>query len=136
MPEHVVEALPRAETRAAVQVFGRAIGMPPPDEPRLAAVEGGWEPGRSLGVRDDRGAIAATAWSFGCRAAVPGGAVQASGVSRVGVRADRTRRGMLSALMRAQLADLAARGDVLASLRASEGVLYGRFGYGIATRFR
>ena len=136
MTELVVEVLPREETRAAVQMFGRAIGMPPPDEPRMASVEGGWEQGRSLGIRDDHGAIAGTAWSFGCRAAVPGGVVQASGVSRVAVRADHTRRGMLTALMRAQLANFAARGDVLASLRASEGVLYGRFGYGVATRFR
>ncbi|MGI5130578.1 GNAT family N-acetyltransferase [Pseudonocardia sp. CA-107938] len=136
MEAHVVEALGRDETRAAVQVFIRAIGMPPPDESRLAVLEAGWEPGRSMGIRGDGGALAATAWSFGCRTAVPGGTVQASGVSRVGVRADHTRRGMLTALMRAQLTDLAARGDVLASLRATEGVLYGRFGYGVATRYR
>jgi predicted acetyltransferase len=35
--------------------------------------------------------------------------------------------------MRAQLADLAARGDVFAALHASEPVIYSRFGYGVAT---
>ena len=102
----------------------------------MASVEAAWVEGRSLGVRGDDGAIVATAWSFGGQAAVPGGVVAASGVSRVAVRADHTRRGMLTALMRAQLSDLAARGEVLASLRASEAVLYGRYGYGVASRFR
>jgi predicted acetyltransferase len=40
---------------------------------------------------------------------------------------------VLTALLRRQLADLAARGEVVASLRASEAVIYERFGYGIAT---
>jgi predicted acetyltransferase len=136
VPDHVVEALSREQTRSAVHVFWNGIGMAPPDEARLATVDSTWEEGRNLGIRSDDGAIVGTAWSFGCRAAVPGGVVQASGVSRVGVRADHTRRGMLTALMRTQLADLVERGDVLASLRATEGVLYGRYGYGVATRFR
>jgi predicted acetyltransferase len=57
-------------------------------------------------------------------------------VTRVGVRADRTRRGLLTALMRAQLNDAAERGDVLAMLWASQAVIYDRFGYGVATRGR
>ncbi len=57
-------------------------------------------------------------------------------VTQVGVRADHTRRGLLSALMRAQLDDLLTRGEVLAALRASEARIYGRFGYGVATRAR
>jgi predicted acetyltransferase len=69
--------------------------------------------------------------------AVPGGAVlDAAAVTQVGVRADHTRRGLLSALMRAQLDDLAERGEVLAALHASEARIYGRFGYGVATRGR
>ena len=136
VPGHVVEALSREETRAAVHMFGRAIGVAPPDELRLGSVDATWQEGRNLGIRGDDGAIVGTAWSFGCRAAVPGAVVPASGVSRVAVRGDHTRRGMLTALMRAQLTDLAERGDVLASLRATEGVLYGRYGYGVATRYR
>jgi predicted acetyltransferase len=69
--------------------------------------------------------------------AVPGGAVlDTAAVTQVGVRADHTRRGVLTALMRAQLDDLAARGDVLAALHATEARIYGRFGYGVATRFQ
>jgi predicted acetyltransferase len=50
------------------------------------------------------------------------------------VRADHTRRGLLTALMRAQLDDVAARGETLAALHATEARIYGRFGYGVATR--
>ena len=68
---------------------------------------------------------------------MPGGAVlPLAAVTRVGVRADRTRRGLLTALMRAQLDDLRARGDVLALLWATESAIYGRYGYGVATRAR
>jgi hypothetical protein len=52
------------------------------------------------------------------------------------VRADHTRRGLLTALMRAQLDDVAARGEALAALHATEARIYGRFGYGVATRRR
>jgi predicted acetyltransferase len=38
--------------------------------------------------------------------------------------------------MRAQLHDVHERGEPLAGLWASEGVIYGRFGYGVATRGR
>ena len=75
--------------------------------------------------------------SYPSRTAVPGGAVlPTAAVTRVGVRADRTRRGLATALMRAQLDDLRARGDALALLWAIESGIYGRYGYGVATRAR
>ena len=75
--------------------------------------------------------------SYPSRTAVPGGAVlPLAAVTRVGVRADRTRRGLATALMRAQLDDLRARGDALALLWAIESGIYGRYGYGVATRAR
>ena len=45
-----------------------------------------------------------------------------------------TRRGHLGALMRSQLDEIHAAGEPLAILWASEGAIYGRFGYGSATR--
>jgi predicted acetyltransferase len=76
-----------------------------------------------------------TATSFGARMAVPGGAVlDTAAVSQVGVRADQTRRGVLTALMRAQLEEVAEHGPALAALHATEARIYGRFGYGVATR--
>ncbi|HVF33680.1 MAG TPA: GNAT family N-acetyltransferase [Acidimicrobiales bacterium] len=57
----------------------------------------------------------------------------AAGVTWVGVRPTHRRRGALTGIMRAQLADCHARGEALAILLASESVIYGRFGYGLAT---
>ena len=75
--------------------------------------------------------------SYPSRTVVPGGGVlPLAAVTRVGVRADRTRRGLATALMRAQLDDLRARGDALALLWAIESGIYGRYGYGVATRAR
>ncbi|QKW19574.1 GNAT family N-acetyltransferase [Kitasatospora sp. NA04385] len=73
--------------------------------------------------------------SFDFRLVVPGGAVlPAAGVAAVGVLPTHRRRGALSALMRRQLDDVRAAGEPLAVLTASEPVIYGRFGYGPATR--
>lgn len=74
---------------------------------------------------------AAAACSF--RLTVPGGEVPAAGVTAVGVRPDHRRRGILSALMRRQLDDVRGRGEPVAILWASEGAIYQRFGYGLAT---
>ncbi|NAS25072.1 GNAT family N-acetyltransferase [Herbidospora sp. NEAU-GS84] len=63
---------------------------------------------------------------------VPGGVLPVAGVSSVGVLASHRRRGVLSALMRRQLADVHAKGEVFAALYASEAAIYGRYGYGRA----
>ncbi|WP_354640403.1 GNAT family N-acetyltransferase [Kitasatospora camelliae] len=88
---------------------------------------------RSLAVCDDSRLVGcASAFSF--RIAVPGGAVlPAAGVTMVAVLPTHRRRGALTALMRRQLDDLRERGEPLAVLTASEGAIYGRFGYGQAT---
>ena len=66
---------------------------------------------------------------------MPGGAVlPLAAVTRVGVRADRTRRGLATALMRAQLDDVRARGDAARAAVVHRGGIYGRFGFGVATR--
>ena len=68
------------------------------------------------------------------RVTVPGGAqVPAAGVTSVGVQPTHRRRGINSSLMRAQLDDIHARGESIAVLYASEGGIYGRFGYGLAS---
>lgn len=59
--------------------------------------------------------------------------VPASGVTAVGVLPSHRRQGVLSAMMRHQLAELRARGEFLSVLLASEATIYGRFGYGPAT---
>ena len=75
------------------------------------------------------------AGAFTYRMSVPGGgAVPAAGVTVVGVLPSHRRRGVLTSMMREQLEDCRARGDAAAFLWASEGTIYGRFGYGLASR--
>ncbi|MET0938727.1 MAG: GNAT family N-acetyltransferase [Gaiellaceae bacterium] len=63
---------------------------------------------------------------------IPGGVAPCAGITWVGVMPTHRRRGVLTDLMRRQLDDLRTRGEPLAALWASEPVIYGRFGYGIA----
>src|SRR6266852_121050 len=63
---------------------------------------------------------------------VPGGELAAGGVTWVGVLPSHRRRGILRDLMKRQLEDLRDRGEPLAILYASEPLIYGRFGYGVA----
>jgi predicted acetyltransferase len=80
------------------------------------------------------GGMAGTVMSFAMELTVPGQVhVPMAGVSYAAVHPLRRRRGVLRALMRAQLDDLHARGVPLAGLGASEAGIYGRFGYGPAT---
>lgn len=65
---------------------------------------------------------------------VPGGAqVPTAGVMAVGVLPTHRRQGVLTKLMQRQLADAHERGEPLATLFASEGAIYSRFGYGLAS---
>ena len=79
--------------------------------------------------------IVGGAGAFSFRLTVPGGAdVPAAGVTVVGVLPTHRRRGVLTAMMRAQLDDCRSRGDLVAYLWASEATIYGRFGYGLASQ--
>jgi predicted acetyltransferase len=76
-----------------------------------------------------------TAYSFPTPITTPGGAtVTAAAVTSVVVLPTHTRRGALTAMMRAQLDDVVARGEPVAVLIAAEAPIYGRFGYGAATQ--
>jgi predicted acetyltransferase len=132
----VVQPLESDDLRAAHTLFAATIHRPPADDAGWAASSRLYTPGRTFGVHAG-GALVATATSFPSELAVPGGVVlPMSAVTRVGVRADHTRRGLLTAMMRAQLDDAAARGEPVVTLRASEARIYGRFGYGVASRGR
>ena len=91
------------------------------------------EPERSLAWFDG-GRIVATSGAFTRELTVPGGVVPCAAVTAVAVVPTHRRRGLLTAMMRRQLDDLRERGDPVAVLWASEGGIYGRFGYGIAAR--
>ena len=91
------------------------------------------EPERTLAIRD-RGKIVAGASIYTRRVSVPGGDVPVAAVTQVGVLPTHRRRGMLTALMRRQLDDVREAGnEAIAMLWAAEGVIYGRYGYGLAS---
>lgn len=92
------------------------------------------EPGRSLAVRDGNRLVGhASAYTF--TMSVPSGrTMPVAGVTWVGVSPSHRRRGVARTLMHDQLAELASSGEAVAALWASEPSIYGRFGYGLASR--
>ena len=90
---------------------------------------------RMIGVTDGRDLVAgAGAYSFDLT--LPGGnLVPMAGVTWVGCLPSHRRRGILRKMMKYQLDDVARRGEAIAGLTASEAVIYGRFGYGVASQF-
>src|SRR5262245_19458064 len=87
---------------------------------------------RSLAAFDG-GDIVGTAGAFTFQMGVPGEIVPVAGVTAVSVLPSHRRRGILSSLMRRQLADVRERGETVAALFASEAAIYGRYGYGPAS---
>ncbi|NEE52354.1 GNAT family N-acetyltransferase, partial [Streptomyces sp. SID8455] len=89
---------------------------------------------RNIGLWDGEACVG-TAGAYSFRLTVPGGAaVPAAGVTAVSVAGTHRRRGLLRTMMRRQLDDVRSWGEPLAVLTASEPAIYGRFGYGSATR--
>lgn len=91
------------------------------------------ETGRTHVVTDS-GAIVGTAATYTRELTVPGAVIPAAHVTGIAVVPTHTRRGLLRRLMSAQLAAAHERRESIAVLWASEGTIYGRFGYGVAAR--
>ncbi|MFF3289406.1 GNAT family N-acetyltransferase [Streptomyces sp. NPDC003023] len=91
--------------------------------------------GRTRGAFDE-GRCVATYRSFAQQLTMVGGArVAASAVSNVTVSPTHRRRGLLSRMMDAELAEAKERGESVSTLIAAEYPIYGRYGYGPATTF-
>ncbi|WP_439379120.1 GNAT family N-acetyltransferase [Amycolatopsis lexingtonensis] len=120
---------------AFVATFHTALGR----FPETPGEDGGvwWsalEMDRNLLAVTSDGQPVGTAGTYSFELTLPGEILApAAGVTAVGVLPSHRRRGVLSAMMRRQLADLRARGEFLGVLLASEAVIYRRFGYGPAT---
>jgi len=118
-----------------------AFGHQPSDED-IEADRAMLELDRTLAAYD-AGRIVGTATAFSFELTLPGPTTGATGetapvvpvaaVTSVGVLPTHRRRGILRALMQRQLEDVRARGESMAVLTTSESVIYGRFGYGLAT---
>ncbi|MBB5858076.1 GNAT family N-acetyltransferase [Amycolatopsis umgeniensis] len=134
MSEFHVRAVAEGEQRACLEVLEEALHAKPISDEAWAKMAPTWPAAGKFAAFDDDGTPVGIASSFEIELTVPGGRkLTTAAVDGVGVRADWTRRGILTTMMAAQLEDFAARGIPLAALHASEGVIYGRFGYGTAT---
>jgi predicted acetyltransferase len=123
-----------ADLIAALNVFRVSmVGFPPVPELPPGRITTMLDPGRMVGAYVG-GQLVGSAAAVTSTLTLPGGAaVRHAGVTDVGVLPSFTRQGIATDLMRHQLNDVAARGEVVASLRASEATIYGRYGYGVAS---
>jgi len=113
-------------------MVGAALHFPSPTDDEWPMREISWAEGDSFSAWDD-GRCVGHAAGFAVDTKVPGGArLATSAVTRVGVLPTHTRRGLLTEMMRQLLDQARSNGQVLASLRASEAVIYERFGFGVA----
>ena len=79
--------------------------------------------------------IVATGRNYSLEMTLPGGAtVAAGGVSWITTRPTHRRRGLLTEVMTHLIVDSRDRAEPVSILTASEGGIYGRFGYGVAAR--
>lgn len=107
--------------------------------PELEAMEwdrtwGAWLPGRD-DEPDLSAAPAGVGTVYSLRMPVPGAQVPAAGLSWIGVHPQHRRKGVLSAMIRHHLHSVHDLGrESVSALFASEPGIYGRFGYGLASR--
>jgi len=78
--------------------------------------------------------VAGAYLTYTMRIPVPGGEVPAAGLSWVGVHPQFRRRGVASAMVGHHLGQAHDHGEPVSVLHAMEAPIYGRFGYGLASR--
>ena len=123
-------AEPELDAFALVPAYGFGDRMPLADHRGWA----GHELDRTAAAFAE-GEIVATGRNYSLELTLPGGAiVPAGGVSWITTRPTHRRRGLLTQLMTHFIHDSRDRGEPVSMLTASEGGIYGRFGYGIAAR--
>jgi predicted acetyltransferase len=120
------------EHREILRMVRAALLSGPSDHKGFAAFMVGAGDRDSLAMFDDGRPVGHVA-AYRLDTTVPGGRrVATAGVTGVGVLPTHTRRGILTRLMEQLLRGARTRGQPLASLRASEAPIYGRFGFGLA----
>lgn len=100
-------------------------------EPFLAMIE--WD--RTFGAwLTDPERLAGITTAMDLDLPVPGGSVRCGGLALVAVHPAERRRGVMRALMEHHLRGVRERGESVSGLHAAEQGIYGRFGYGLASR--
>lgn len=122
--------------RTVAGTVSTALLFPPPDDATFERSLASWDEMRSTFSAWDGDRCVGHAGQFLVDTTVPGGGRLPTGaVSRVGVLATHRRRGVATGLMRTLVHDAVERGLALMSLRASEAVIYQRFGFGVAGEY-
>lgn len=121
------------ERRTAIDAFRVALLSGAVNDEIFDEGQASWDDSDSLAAWDGNRCVGHVA-AFRFDSTVPGGAlVRTAGVTRVGVLPTHTRRGLLTQMMQRLLAESRERGNVLATLHASETSIYRRYGFGLAT---
>jgi predicted acetyltransferase len=122
-----------AELREFTRVFATVFGFAWSDQ-EVEEFKAIFEPDRSLCAFDAQDGMVATAGAYSLELTVPGGAgVPAGGLTLVAVLPTHRRRGILRGLLQRHFDDVQERGEPVSILTASESLIYGRFGYGLAS---
>ncbi|MDH3293509.1 MAG: GNAT family N-acetyltransferase [Acidimicrobiia bacterium] len=124
-----------AEYRQAANALCASYLQEPPTDERWAKSLPSWQNMISYSSWDGECCVGHAGY-HAVETTVPGGArLETAAITRVGLVPTHTRMGLGTALMEALIADSVERNLPLTSLRASEAVIYRRYGYGVAGDF-
>lgn len=126
-----IRPIVRDEFRLFSQVWERAFNFDEKDEV-IEAFQEAFEFDRSF-VAVDGEQFVGTGGAFSFDLTTPGGHVPTGGLTVIAVLPTHRRRGILSDMMRYHFDEVRGREEPLSVLRASESIIYPRFGYGVAT---
>jgi predicted acetyltransferase len=121
------------EMRAAFAPIFHYFGQSAPSDDAVRHFRRVLEPGRVYAAWEGDKAVAGSG-AFAFDLTVPGGQVKAAGITIVGVLPTHRRRGLMRAMMRAQIDAARERGEPVAVLWPSDDGIYGRFGFGMASQ--
>ncbi len=127
---------PRPDDDAALlTVDSVAFGWTPPEDGFRSAWQYAHAEPYAWCAEVDGAPVGKTA-AFPMETTLPGGrSIRTPGVTSVAVLPTHRRRGLLRALLTRQLSEMAAAGEPATVLTASEGSIYGRFGFGVTTLY-
>lgn len=120
------------EFDAFIRVLSQVFAWDPKPE-ELELEKKRMEFDRSIAAFDE-GSVIGTGANLTFRMSVPGGRIDAGGVTMIGVLPTHRRRGVLTDMMAELLDDSRRHEEPVSILWASESSIYGRFGYGTVTR--
>jgi predicted acetyltransferase len=126
-----IRPIVRDELRQFAQVWERSFNFDEKDE-EIEAFQKAFEFDRSI-VATDGDQFVGTGGAFSFDLTTPGGHVPTGGLTAIAVLPTHRRRGILTDIMSYHFEEVRAREEPLSVLRASEGIIYPRYGYGVAT---